>query len=385
MPYARPTLPQLAEEAEADLAARLGAADRPRRNVLIVLARVWAGLAHGLYGFISYLARQMMPYTATEEFLERHAAWWGIRRKPEARSRGRAIFEGNPGGRVESGALLIDEDGRKFQVIESGQIPAEVATSDGQGGDPQSPPTMGPGTMSLEVRAVEGGLEGDLPAGSRLNLISPQSGVKSEARVDEDGLTGGAAAENDARLKERFLTRVQEPPQGGNANDYVKWALEVPGVTRAWPYGNMLGPGTVGLTFVADEAESPIPGLPLVAEVQAYLDDPSRKPVTADVIVFAPLPKPVTPVILMLDPDTVKVRAAVKAELAALFLRSAAPGRQILITHIREAISVAAGEWDHVLYWPVANLQAGPTELLILEDVLFVDQGQGPGPTIGGL
>jgi uncharacterized phage protein gp47/JayE len=81
----------------------------------------------------------------------------------------------------------------------------------------------------------------------------------------------------------------------------------------------------------------------------------------------------VTIVIPTLEPDTAKVRYAVLAELAALFIREAVPGRHILISHIREAISVAAGEWDHVLVSPTENLQARPQELLVLGGVEFSD------------
>ena len=354
MPYHRPTLPELAQEAESDLAARLGATQRPRRNTLNVLARVWAALAHGLYGFIAWLARQMMPYTATDEFLEKHAAWWGIFRKPEAWHQGRVIFEGTPGGRVEAGALLLGEGDHKYQVLETGKIDET-------------------GEMSLAVRAVEGGPEGGLEPGAALNLISPQTGVKSQAKAAEGGLRGGGAAEDDRALRERFLDRVGQPPQGGNHNDWRAWALEVPGVTRAWPYGNMFGPGTVGLTFVCDSSEDIIPTTEKVAEVQAHLESPHRKPVTADVIVFPPIPKPQVVTIRALVPDTAKVRAAVEAELDALFIREAIPGRHLLISHIREAISVAAGEWDHELIAPTENPQAGPTELLTFGGVVFTD------------
>jgi uncharacterized phage protein gp47/JayE len=39
-----------------------------------------------------------------------------------------------------------------------------------------------------------------------------------------------------------------------------------------------------------------------------------------------------------------------------MLLRDAEPGGTILISHIREAISIAAGEVDHVLSAPAANV-----------------------------
>lgn len=352
MPYNRPTIEDLAQSAENDLAARLNAFGRLRRNVLNVLARVLAGLVHGLYGFIVWLSKQLVPYTATESYLERHAAWWGIRRKAAAYSRGRAVFTGTPGSKIEAGVILASAEDQKYLVPEAGRLDDA-------------------GRAALAVRSLTGGGGADLPVGSILRLISPQSGVKSEARVDEGGLSGGAAVEDDDSLRSRFLDRVQEPPQGGTAHDYRQWALAVPGVTRAWAYGNLLGPGTVGLTFVCDEAADIIPNPEKVAEVQAYIDEPVRKPVTADVIVYAPLAESVDIRIRALTPDTEKVKAAVTAELAALFVREAVPGGRILVSHIREAISLSAGEYDHVLVSPTDNLRPGGGTLIMLGEVIF--------------
>jgi uncharacterized phage protein gp47/JayE len=56
-----------------------------------------------------------------------------------------------------------------------------------------------------------------------------------------------------------------------------------------------------------------------------------------------------------LTPNSLTVKAAVEAELRDLLLREAAPGVTLLISHVREAISTAVGETDHVLISPTAN------------------------------
>ena len=77
MSFSRPGLPVLIERAIADIESRLNGADaRLRRSVLNVLARVIAGLTHGLYGFIAWIADQILPDTAEAEILERHANIW---------------------------------------------------------------------------------------------------------------------------------------------------------------------------------------------------------------------------------------------------------------------------------------------------------------------
>ena len=47
-------------------------------------------------------------------------------------------------------------------------------------------------------------------------------------------------------------------PMGDN-DDYVAWATEVPGVTRAWCSPNGMGAGTVVVRFVRDDDDDPIP------------------------------------------------------------------------------------------------------------------------------
>jgi uncharacterized phage protein gp47/JayE len=352
MPFKRPTLAELATESQQDLAARLGAFGRLRRNVLDVLARVWAGLAHGLYGYIGWLAKQLFPQTAESWYLDRHAAWWGIFRKPAAKSRGQVVFSGQFDSEVPAGAVMTNQSGLRWLTEEGGRI-------------------LEDGTLTLPVKAETGGAASDLQAGIKLSLISPYSGVSPEAVVENDGITGGADQETDQQLRARLLERVQEPPQGGTVSDYVSWAKAVPGVTRAWAYGGRLGPGTVSVTFLCDGEADPIPSADKVTEVQAYLNDPVRRPITADVVAYAPVAAPVNIVITNLNPDTEAVRANVTGEIYSLFTRESMPGGTILISHLREVISQAAGEEDHILTQPTGNLSVGIDSILTVGEVTF--------------
>lgn len=135
-------------------------------------------------------------------------------------------------------------------------------------------------------------------------------------------------------------------------DDYVAWALQVPGVTRAWVYPKEQGAGTVVVRFVRDEDASPIPDAGEVAAVQQKLD--ALRPVTANLTVVAPLAV-LQNFSIQLTPDTPATRAKVAAELADLYRQEAVPGGTMLLTHQREAISIAEGETDHVLISPAAN------------------------------
>jgi uncharacterized phage protein gp47/JayE len=147
------------------------------------------------------------------------------------------------------------------------------------------------------------------------------------------------------------------------------WALEVPGVTRVWVYPMQLGAGTVTVLFVNDDDPvSIIPDAAEVAEVQAHID--RRRPVTAEVFVAAPTATPLD-MTIALDPNTASVQQAVLAELQDLLTREAQPGGTILISRLREAVSIAAGEGDNSIITPGANVTHAAGEMAVLGTVTF--------------
>lgn len=334
MPFERPSLTDLIDRAAADIETRLPGTDaRLRRSNLNVLARVHAGAVHGLYGYLDYLARQLMVDMAEGAYLERYASIWGVPRLPAAFAAGNVTFTGTTGTVVPAGTELQRADGQVYATT------ADV--------------TLTSGTGTTAVRAAVAGAAGNASAGVSLTLSAPIAGINTAVTVSVGGLSQGADVEDDDSLRSRILRRIQEPPHGGNRGDYVGWALEVPGVTRAWCYPLELGPGTVTVRFVRDDDASPIPDAGEVAAVQAYIEE--RRPVTAQVTVVAPIAVPLD-FDITLVPNTAATRAAVEAELADVLRREAEPGGTILISHLREAISVAAGETNHILNSPSADV-----------------------------
>jgi uncharacterized phage protein gp47/JayE len=71
--------------------------------------------------------------------------------------------------------------------------------------------------------------------------------------VASAGITGGADIEPIDELLDRLLFRKRNPPVGGAVHDYVLWARELPGVSRAWAFDVWHGSGTVGLAWVYDD------------------------------------------------------------------------------------------------------------------------------------
>lgn len=350
MPYDRPSLSQLVTRAETDLSARLLDGDTPlRRSVVGVLARVTAGQAHMQYGYLEWLAQQPFVDTAEAEYLARHARIWDVARKPAVAATGAVRLAGQDGAVLPAGTELQRADGTLYTVTADATVAAGVAVA--------------------TVNAQAAGAAGNTAAGASVTLASPVAGVQSAGTVDAGGIAGGVDEEDDESLRARLLRRIQEPPHGGNAADYVAWALEVPGVTRAWVYPLRMGAGTVGVAVAADDAaDGPIPGAELVQAVQAHLD--AVRPVTAEVFAFAPAPLPVD-VTLRLTPDTEAVRAAVRAELRDLFARESEPGAVLRISHLREAVSLAPGEQDHAVLAPAADVVPATHEMPVPGTITF--------------
>lgn len=355
MAFDRPTLTELRERTQADVAAGLGLGALFPRSVLQVLANTQAAVAHQLHAHAEYVALQILPDTADSEHLERFANLFGLARKAAAFAKGSVKFTGLANTTIPAGTKVLRTDGVEYATDAEALLPS-----------------MAPLEVSVAVTATLAGTAGNASTGVTLTLISPISGVDNTVTIETPGLAGGLDQEDDADLLVRVLQRLQEPPKGGSVADYKGWALEVAGVTRAFALPLHFGAGTVGVTFLVDDDPlGPIPDAAKVAEVQAYIDDPARRPVTAGVTVFAPSEVQLNPDIT-LTPDTTAVRDAVEASLEAL-LRSGVnvPGGTLFVSHIREAISIAEGEVDHKLNSPTADIAIGAGEIVTLGTVTW--------------
>lgn len=335
MAFARPALADLIDRIAADLAARFPGADvTSRRAVLWVLAKIEAAAAHGAYGYLDWVARQILPDQADSEILDRHGATWGVIRTAGAYAAGMVTVTGNDGATVPIGAALRRADGIEYAVD------ADVAIVSG--------------SATVTVVALDAGADGNAPAGTPLTFVSPVSGIDAAAVVASGTIDGGLDTESDAGYRARILARVQSPPHGGNAADYKAWALEVPGVTRAW-VSTEYGAGSVTVRFAMDGARAN--GIPLAGDVTLVAEhiEPLR-PVAAELIVQAPTAAPLSFTIRSLEPATAAVRAAIEAELRDIIVREGAPGQPLRISRLREAVSSAAGEENHYLDFPTADV-----------------------------
>ena len=114
MPFTRPDLNTLIARAQADMRGRLPDT-RPqlRRSLTGIIARMQGGVAHGLYGYLDWLADQLMPDTADAEHLDRWASIWGQYRKAAGHADGPAHRYGDGGG-FPAGRHGVPARGRRY-------------------------------------------------------------------------------------------------------------------------------------------------------------------------------------------------------------------------------------------------------------------------------
>ena len=350
MPFERPTLTTLIGRAISDIETRLDGSDaRLRRSFENVIARVVAGAAHGLHGHLVFLSKQIFPDTAESKFLRRWAGIWGKPPKDPAKATGIVTATGIDTTVIAQGTAWTRADGVEF-------------TSDAIA-------TISGASITITVTATVSGADGNTDAATLLTLVTPITDIDADATVDGSGLVEGADAEIDAALLVRLLLRIQTPPSGGGPTDYVQWALDVAGVTRAWEFPAELGLGTVSIRFVVDAEADIIPVAGQVTQVQTYID--TKAPITAVVTVVAPIEVNLNASITT-TPDTAAIRAAIDTELEAYLLREAAPGVTLLLSQINEAISLATGEVDHVLNSPAADVVHTTGQLPTLGTTVWV-------------
>lgn len=339
----RPTLKVIIERVEADILSKAGISKPLRRSVIRAFSYAIGGACHLIYGFLDYIAKQLMPDTADGQHLERWASIWGISRKIGSYAERDIDFSGVDGSIIPAKTYLKRSDGLEYYTD------LEV--------------TISSGIATVKVTADEYGKTGNLDIAVSLQLISPIAGVEAAAVVVSTNQLDGADAELDPPLLKRLLNHIQEPPRGGSENDYIQWALELDGVSRAWTFPERFGPGTMGLAFVKDADTDIFPNAASVLVVQDYID--FLRPVTCNFTAFAPIEKLIA-LDISIKPNTLAVRTAVENELKDFFIRESVVEGSLLISKINEAISIAANEEDHILNTPTVNPNAAPGELMTL-------------------
>lgn len=243
MPYNRPTLTELRQRNQAFIQSELkNIGALLRFSNMGILGDADAGMAYLHYGYLDWIAKQAVPYTATDEYLAAWAALKSITQKPATAATCPTVaITGTTGATLAAGAVLNRSDGYQYTLdagITIGSDGAALGAITAVLPDPSDDSTGG-------------GETGNAPLGTLLTLDAAAVGINSQVTATAV-ITGGADIETEDAFRSRMLLAYQNTPQGGNSNDYEGWALDVSGVTRAWVAPRLMGAGTVGVYIMLD-------------------------------------------------------------------------------------------------------------------------------------
>lgn len=340
MAWTRPTLTSLLTSTRSALTGALVTAGYRvdatiRRTPLRILADVVTGGLHLLYGTLEFASRQLVPSADMDlDYLVSWARLYGVDRRLAQASEGVFRFTGTNTTNIPSGTLVVRSDGVVYETTASGTI------------------TLGQADIAAVAQVAGAG--GNLALSSSLALGAAITGVDS-AVTAQTGWDTGTDDESKSSLLDRLLQRIRSTPQGGAVADYDRWSRAVAGVFRVQVVPEARGAGTVDVYFLHEEGTGiGIPTVGQIGDVQDYLDE--VRPVTADVEAKAPSTTTQAYTFASLVPDTADTRAAVTAELDALYTRKALTGETIFVSDHWQAAVGAEGVTSVDITTPSANL-----------------------------
>ena len=327
MSWTRPSIQTIYNRVKADIQSNVtDGVPIPRVSMLGIIASVFSGGVHLCYGFLEWMKNQIFVDVASAWGRERWSNILGISRKASQYSTGYLSFTGTGSHVVPSGTLVVNNDGYEYETLAD----FTIGTDD-----------------EVAAQAVVAGEESNTDE-TTLTLSSPDPDIDSTVSVEEDPDTGATSFLNGSNLETveawvlRMLYRFQNPPACGNAADYVRWALGVPGVQYAWcrPAEDFVQ-GSVGVYIaVSENVSGHLRHAPasdaLVASVETYIE--SIRPAPA-YVVYSTIAEYKIRIYASITPYVPDMASAIEDALFNLFLIDSGPNKTVKISHIRSAIA----------------------------------------------
>tara|TARA_R110002167_G_scaffold110087_4_gene280350 strand:+ start:13345 stop:14526 length:1182 start_codon:yes stop_codon:yes gene_type:complete len=155
---------------------------------------------------------------------------------------------------------------------------------------------------TIDVRALEGGLDSQLVIGDTLTATAPIANVESLATVTAEVITP-LSAETIEDYRTKAIEAYQLEPQGGAATDYRLWSADAQGVAKVYPYVKQGFAGEIELFVEATQIDSidgkGTPSIAILNDVESVVEfDPDttkplnergRRPVGVFNIDFNPI------------------------------------------------------------------------------------------------
>ena len=349
---------------------------------------------------IKEVLKQLFPQTATGDYLELWASFFGINRKDAVQAEGYAVFTGVAATPIPSGTVIQKADSFQYEtqssaVISSQTISLSSLTRSGTtatatttsnhnlatgvsviiagavetaynitatisvisntqftytvAGSPSTPATGSPTanftTSYIAIKAVEYGENGNSAGGSQLSLISPIVDVNNTCYLPYDGTSLGLDIETDEALRARLFERTSNFTAPFTASGLPVFIKEnIAGVTRIWVQTATPSAGYVTIYFTRDNDSNIIPTAAQVNAVKDVIidEDTGIKPAnTPDsyVIVASPTAVPIAITFSTLSPSTTAMRTAITQTLTDYFKSTSVNvGGDILLNEVNALI-----------------------------------------------
>lgn len=313
-----------------DISSQLPGADTGTDSDNGVRAAATGSAIEGLYEYQQWITRQIFPDSADPDMLLLHARVRGLSLKDAVPASGTVLLNGSPNSTANSGLLVLLQDGTQYQTTAAAEIGAD-------------------GTVTVAASAVVAGSAGNVAANTPLTISSPPPGFASGASIVS--MIGGTDEETYAELLARLLDLIRNPPAGGNAYDFRRWAMSVNGVTAAQVYPLRRGPGTVDIVITSSGG---LPSADTIAATQAFID--SVRPVTAkNALVLSPTIVPIDHTVNISGLTVAVATPLIQGGLQAYFA-GLAPGDTYVRSKAEAVISDISGITDRQIIAPPANV-----------------------------
>ena len=315
----------------------------------------------------SYNLRQaqldVMPDTASGDFLDRHGSIWGVDRKGATGAAGDSVYRvfGDVAAAIPDLEPLTHlPSGLQFETRQAGVINAQ-------------------GFFDIDIAAISTGVQTNLEADQELSFDSTPTNLQQGGRILVD-LTGGLDEESDADYQARILSQIGAPELGGSRSDFDKWILEAAAyVASAYTYPNRNGGGTVDLAGLKSGTGS-ARLLSLGERTEIFDAVQLLRPVTATIRVLE----------VIAEPTDVEVRVKPENDPALVFdwddstpptLLTYASGTRTLTLAAARPVSMAVGDRS-TLDDPLRDGREFTIEQLVSTDAMILTDDFGFVPTV---
>ncbi|MED1954892.1 baseplate J/gp47 family protein [Brevibacillus centrosporus] len=270
------SLEQIRDEILADWKAEAPALDILPGSDANIRASAIAGQLYAAYVSGAIGVNQYMPDTATGSFLQALVKEEGITQKLAEKGKGTQLqFRRDPNSvrtdveaRVTAGQLVVTRDGVIFESTVDAVMPPNALEA------------------IVPYQATAAGAAGNIQPGDIIGFYGPPpAGISYVTNLD--ATADGADDEDDEKLRTRYFEATEQEEWHGSPAWLEAEAKKVQGITSASAIKNARGEGTTDLLVTAGNG---IPSAEKLAEVQAYLTDPTREPINIDLQVISPEP-----------------------------------------------------------------------------------------------